>query len=261
VAFDLLIALVVTSLLRCRLGYRAWRMTHWLAYASWPFALVHGLGTGTDTKAHWMLLLTAGCVAMVLGAVVIRVSDGWPDHLAARLSAIGAAALVPLGLLAWLPAGPLGPGWARLAGTPASLLASVHLGAVGSVRPSGAAATGPFTASAEGRFRQVQLDKGLTLVDISLTMRGQPLSSCNIRIRGAPLAGGGVRMTSSRVTAGPASNPDQYDGRVTVLAGTDIGAEVSDGTGSSLSLVARLQIAPGPGSAAGTVTVTPAGSP
>src|SRR5581483_4150523 len=36
VAFDLLLALVITSLLRARIGYRLWRGTHWLAYASWP---------------------------------------------------------------------------------------------------------------------------------------------------------------------------------------------------------------------------------
>ena len=130
VAFDLLIAVVITSLLRRRLGYRAWRTTHWLVYASWPVALVHGLGTGSDTKTHWMLLLTAACVAVVLGAVAIRISAGWPEHLVTRVSAAGAAALLPLGLLAWLPGGPLAAGWATQAGTPASLLASAHSGPV-----------------------------------------------------------------------------------------------------------------------------------
>src|SRR6202030_3577876 len=50
VAFDMLLAVVVTSLLRARLGYRAWRAVHWLGYACWPVALWHGLGTGTDSK-------------------------------------------------------------------------------------------------------------------------------------------------------------------------------------------------------------------
>jgi sulfoxide reductase heme-binding subunit YedZ len=48
-AFDLLVAVAVTSMLRRRLGYGAWRAVHWTAYACWPLALVHGLGTGTDT--------------------------------------------------------------------------------------------------------------------------------------------------------------------------------------------------------------------
>ena len=55
VAFDLLLALVVTSLLRARLGYRLWRQIHWLAYASWPVALVHALGTGSDARSGFML--------------------------------------------------------------------------------------------------------------------------------------------------------------------------------------------------------------
>ena len=47
-ALDLLAALIVTSLLRARIGLRAWRAVHWVAYACWPVALVHGLGTGSD---------------------------------------------------------------------------------------------------------------------------------------------------------------------------------------------------------------------
>ena len=48
IALDLLLALLVTSLLRGRLGYRSWRRVHWIAYACWPIGLAHGLGTGTD---------------------------------------------------------------------------------------------------------------------------------------------------------------------------------------------------------------------
>src|SRR5204863_10104945 len=40
-AFDLLVAVMVTSLVRARLGLRAWRAVHWLVYACWPVALLH----------------------------------------------------------------------------------------------------------------------------------------------------------------------------------------------------------------------------
>jgi methionine sulfoxide reductase heme-binding subunit len=113
VSFDLAAAVTVTSLLRDRLGYRAWRVTHWLAYLSWPLALIHSYGTGTDPKTHWMLVLTTLCVAAVLAAVVARVSAGWPGHLPMRLSALGVAALFPLGLVAWLLPGPLASRRAR----------------------------------------------------------------------------------------------------------------------------------------------------
>jgi hypothetical protein len=36
VALDLLIAVLATSLVRIRLGHRAWRLVHWCGYACWP---------------------------------------------------------------------------------------------------------------------------------------------------------------------------------------------------------------------------------
>jgi methionine sulfoxide reductase heme-binding subunit len=68
VALDLIIALVVTSLLRGRLGYRAWRRLHWLAYACWPVAIAHGLGIGTDRSVTWVIAVTLACLGGV-GAV------------------------------------------------------------------------------------------------------------------------------------------------------------------------------------------------
>lgn len=73
VALDLLIALVATSLIRNRLGLRAWRGVHWAAYVCWPVALAHGLGTGTDRRTIWVLTLTAACVAAVAAAAAWRV--------------------------------------------------------------------------------------------------------------------------------------------------------------------------------------------
>ncbi len=62
VGLDLMVAIVVTSLLRHRLGRRAWRAVHWLAYLSWPVAVAHTVGTGTDRATWWLLGLTLACV-------------------------------------------------------------------------------------------------------------------------------------------------------------------------------------------------------
>jgi sulfoxide reductase heme-binding subunit YedZ len=77
VAFDLTLALVATSLLRVRLGHRVWRAVHWFAYASWPIALVHGLGNGSDTSTWWLRLLAATCFLAVAGAVIWRAQPGF----------------------------------------------------------------------------------------------------------------------------------------------------------------------------------------
>jgi sulfoxide reductase heme-binding subunit YedZ len=83
IAFELLAAIIVTSLLRAYIGHGAWRAIHWLAYASWPIGVVHGLGTGTDAFSAWFFLLTCVCIAAVGIAVAIRLVAGARDPLAA----------------------------------------------------------------------------------------------------------------------------------------------------------------------------------
>jgi methionine sulfoxide reductase heme-binding subunit len=122
ISFDLMLAVIVTSLLRRQLGFSSWRAVHWLSYASWPFALLHGLGTGSDVKGTWLLALSIGCLVAVLAAVLVRIAAGWPSNLRLRSAALVGTALFTLGLLVWLPSGPLGKEWARRSGTPATLL-------------------------------------------------------------------------------------------------------------------------------------------
>jgi sulfoxide reductase heme-binding subunit YedZ len=86
VAFDLLLAVAITSLLRRRLGHRIWRATHWAAYASWPVALIHALGTGSDAGAGWMVAILVGCAGVVAAAVLFRTLAGEPHPAGTRRS-------------------------------------------------------------------------------------------------------------------------------------------------------------------------------
>ncbi|GLY13567.1 ferric reductase [Kineosporia sp. NBRC 101677] len=65
-ALDLALAVAITSLLRERIGHRAWRAVHWLAYAMWPVALLHGIFSGSDRGTAWMLVIDVFCVVVVL---------------------------------------------------------------------------------------------------------------------------------------------------------------------------------------------------
>lgn len=121
-AFDVLLAVSLTSLLRRRLGFASWRTVHWLSYASWPIALLHGLGTGSDTKSSWMLALVLGCFACVLAAITVRVAGSWRTNRDLGRLTLGVTGAFTLFLTVWLPAGPLGSEWARRSGTPGSLL-------------------------------------------------------------------------------------------------------------------------------------------
>ena len=122
VGFDLLLALAISSLVRVRLGLRIWRSIHWLAYACWPIALVHALGTGSDVRSGWLLWIVAGSVAIVLAAVCWRLAHTPALTGRRRLGASAALVLAPLLLALWAETGPLQAGWAGHAGTPAPLL-------------------------------------------------------------------------------------------------------------------------------------------
>jgi sulfoxide reductase heme-binding subunit YedZ len=99
IALDLVITVTVSSALRTRLGGRAWRTVHGMAYALWPVAVLHGLGAGTDVVAvRW---LTAGCALVVVTAVAWRLSRSRSRAagllVMAGLVATGALAGVVLG--------------------------------------------------------------------------------------------------------------------------------------------------------------------
>jgi predicted ferric reductase len=134
VAFDLLIAVVITSLVRRHLGYRTWKAIHWASYACWPIALVHGLGTGTDTSTGWVLLLSLGSLAAVVITVWWRLwksRAAGPEYAPVRAAAAVVSVVVPLVVVIWLAAGPLRPGWAVRAGTPKSDISTTSAGTGG----------------------------------------------------------------------------------------------------------------------------------
>lgn len=128
IAFDLLLAVVITSLVRTRMPYRAWHAVHWLAYVSWPVALWHGLGTGTDSRLPWLLLLDAVCVLIVAGVVLWRLRLA-PSSTVRTAGLIVTTAFV-IATIVFVAVGPLQSGWARRAGTPASTAGGAGVAAV-----------------------------------------------------------------------------------------------------------------------------------
>ena len=124
-AFDLLLALIVTSLLRRRIGYRAGRRRTGSPTRAGRSPSSTGSARARDARAGWMLVLTLGCVGLVLVAVLWRVLGGLEGDWSGRrlAGALGVLAL-PLALFAWMQTGPLKRGWAARAGTPAALLGS-----------------------------------------------------------------------------------------------------------------------------------------
>jgi sulfoxide reductase heme-binding subunit YedZ len=258
-SFDLLLAIAITSLVRRRLGYQAWRAVHWLAYASWPVAVLHGLGTGSDVRQWWMLALTAACIVAVLVAVWTRIASVSSDHVGLRAPATALAVITPIGLAIFTLAGPLQHGWARRAGTPSSLLGSVRPVAVpahariGSSNPLRTS----FTASLDGTVNESEAQGG-SIVDLALRVSGGVQGRLRVRLGGEPIAGGaGLSMTGSQVDLAVAGQPSVLQGRIASLRGEEFDARLTSGAGTTVDVHVQLQI----DTNSNTVTGTLSGSP
>jgi Ferric reductase like transmembrane component len=264
-AFDLLIAIAVTSIVRRRLGYRAWRAVHWFAYASWPVAVLHGLGTGSDVKQWWMLALTVVCVVAVLAAVWTRIAHVSSQHAGLRAPATALAVITPIGLMIFTIAGPLQRGWAKKAGTPASLLGHASGGSTAAVAGAGPGPASPpaasslgraFTASLGGNLSQAPAPGG-SVVDISLSVSGQIRGRLRVRIAGQPI-GNGLSMTGSQVDLAVAGAPSVLQGKIDSLRGTAFSARVTDTQGTTVEIRADLQINDQTNAVTGTLSGAPA---
>jgi hypothetical protein len=262
IAFDLLLALIVTSLLRARLGYRSWRMVHWLAYAAWPVALWHGLGTGTDSPLGWLLALDAAAVAAVACAVWWRLS--LPDSSPRPLTIAMVVTAVPLATIMFAALGPLQPGWARRAGTPVRLLAgqpgSARDGAVSGATglsagrspagqsPAGQPSAGQPSAGlpSGGRFtgqaaRASGPAEGQVTITVTATTTGSPGTDLTVTLQGTP-DGAGVALQRGTVRVGPAGAASSYLGPVVALDGQLLVADLSNQSGSRAQATIRLAV-------------------
>ncbi|MBV9607228.1 MAG: ferric reductase-like transmembrane domain-containing protein [Solirubrobacterales bacterium] len=273
VAFDLMLAIAITSLVRRRLGYQAWRAVHWLAYASWPVAVLHGLGTGSDVKQWWMLALTAACIVAVLVAVWTRIASTSGEYTGLRAPATALAVVTPIGLAVFTLAGPLQHGWARRAGTPQTLLgAPASSGSPGSASSSTSSAPPPASsgsssalggswgASVNGTVTEGQAPGG-AIVDLALQVNGRVRGRLRVRLGGVPIdGGGGLSMTGSQVDLAVAGQPSVLQGRIVSLRGEEFDARVSGAAGTTLDLHAQLQIDTNDNKVTGTLSGAPAGA-
>jgi hypothetical protein len=96
-AAEILVALAITNHYRRRLPYRFWRKAHYLNFAVWTLASLHGLMAGTDRGAVWLAIVYGVAVATVLVLLLWRF--GGQALRAPRIATAGAVAVVALPLL------------------------------------------------------------------------------------------------------------------------------------------------------------------
>ncbi len=252
VAFDLLLALVITSLLRARLGFGAWRAVHWFAYACWPIALLHGLGTGSDTQTVWMLALDALSVAVGARRAPLAPRGGHSRSAFAR----GRHRLrdhrghrrrrrLPRGGSA---AGRVGADGGNAPGPNGGVAAA----GVASGADAPAQTSLPAEAAFSGSARQRAGTDGTIVLDLSGTVAGSVPLVLDIQLQGQE-AGGGLAVQGGEVRLGPQDDPSRYQGSIAGIDDGRIQAQLRDAGGASVTLVAALRIAGSSGDVSGTV--------
>ncbi len=236
-AFDLLVALVLTSLVRRRLGYERWRWVHWTAYACWPVAVLHGLGTGSDAGTAWLVWLTAACVIAAVLAVLVRVqrTHGMPERARAGGAALTLATALGIAVFALL--GPLQSGWAARAGTPVDLLGH-HVTAS---RTATTTTVHSFAAEVRGTLRQSAAPGG-RIIDLDLALTGGEAGTLRVRLGGRPVGAGGLSLIGSQVDLSAPALGGVMAGRVVALRGTVLRAQLVQSTGSRWTVDVSLRV-------------------
>jgi sulfoxide reductase heme-binding subunit YedZ len=233
VSAELFVAVLITSVVRHRLGFGLWRAVHLLAYASWPVAVLHGIGTGTDTKAVWAILLVVGCVGVVVVGIVWRLANGWPAHALLRAGGMLVSLSAVAALTAWTASGPLQPGWARAAGTPANLLTSGGGGSAAAATPIPAQ---PTLAAGLDDSLGGTLQRGANAVTVNLTDQRDPAIQLTI----VASADGSGTLTVSRSGQTICSSAASFGSAVTgqcgaILVNVQVFTQGDTGVGGTLT--------------------------
>jgi methionine sulfoxide reductase heme-binding subunit len=96
-AAELLLALAITNHYRRRMPHRYWRLAHYLNFAVWTLASIHGLMSGTDRGSTWLGLLYGVSVATV--AMLLLWRFGRLGLRSPRVATAGAVTVIALPLL------------------------------------------------------------------------------------------------------------------------------------------------------------------
>ena len=278
--FDLLLAVLITSGLRHRIGYGSWRFVHWLAYLCWPIALVHGLGSGTDTPLPVVIAIEVACTIAVLAAFAWRLATGRSLPVNRRMAAAVGTVILMLAVAGFAVLGPLRPGWSHRSGTSSALLAQLAAknggGSTASAAPatttpaattpatagssatttpggsgsvSGTTPSVPFTSQVTGRQTQTAPDsRGRIQITLAMHLTNASSTPLTVVLTGTESSGGGVSLSSGTVSFG------QYQGTVVGLNGGTVTARVN--APGPETLVINLQIDQRSGALTGSVTGT-----
>jgi DMSO/TMAO reductase YedYZ heme-binding membrane subunit len=174
----LLVAVYASEWVRPRVGYAWWRRFHTLSFLVYVLATLHGLGTGSDSRTPWALVVYGASVVLVGALLTMRLLPSPPAVARPVVTALCAVALA--GGILWAWSGPLQPGWNEVANN-GNGSGGVATGDV--TGSSGPAASG-FSVAFSGSVSESEANGNETLV-LDATLDGSPGGSFELTLAGS----------------------------------------------------------------------------
>jgi DMSO/TMAO reductase YedYZ heme-binding membrane subunit len=180
----LLAAVYASEWVRPRVGYAWWRRFHTLAFAVYLLATLHGLGTGSDSRTPWAIVVYGGSVVVVGALLTLRLLPN-PPALARPIVAALCAITLAGGVL-WAWSGPLQPGWNQVANNGNGSGGTATTGGTASGEAATTADPSPigFTVAFSGNVSESEGSGRETLI-LDATLDGSPGGSFELTLAAA----------------------------------------------------------------------------
>jgi sulfoxide reductase heme-binding subunit YedZ len=221
-------AMWLSTLLQRRIGYQWWRRLHFATFAVYAGAVVHSIGSGSDTGSVWSWAIYLASFTLVGGL------------LALRLSRREQAAPEPAPAAAAPPAGSP-PAAGGGGGAPAAAGAAVDRGRPAAGAAARAAEPG-FTAQLDGRMHQGPDGTGGILVQLEAALWGGFDGSLELLVQGrVPPGGGRLQVTGNWLSLHTRTGTG-YRGRIGVFDGMRLRGHVSPDSGGGPQLAVAIAL-------------------
>ncbi|MGH2407691.1 MAG: ferric reductase-like transmembrane domain-containing protein [Candidatus Limnocylindrales bacterium] len=253
VGMYLLLAIYASEWFRPRVGYGWWRRFHYLSFVAFGLALVHGLGTGSDSRTPWAIGMYAASAALVGALTAVRALPPRGQRWHPVAAGVTASALI-LGCV-WAWQGPLQPGWNAIAndghGSGGVVLGVALSGAAAPASPSPTGsppAAQAFTDTMSGQLAQAS--DGTVVISAALQRSGDQLT---LRFQ---LTGDGRLVVAGATVSLQAPNGDTCDGLVQRLDRNTLVAACRGATSGAAWLLRLALSADNSGLVQGSISAT-----
>jgi hypothetical protein len=243
------LAVWATTQIRPLIGWSWWKRFHAFAYLAYVLALVHGLGTGSDTKTLWGMAIYVGSALLVGGLLIRRLLTpiGKTGRTYPNIAALSLLLFAGIGI--WSLVGPLRPGWNAIAGGGQTGKKT----GVAIASPSAAGFSLPLSANLTGTMTEQGPDmNGAVTLQVNAPLSGRQ-GNLVADLQGMPVGNGMIQVTNVALTLTPSSGQPAYEGTTGSFSGAggawQIAAELTPVAGTAPPLHVNIMLEPTSGTA------------